>query len=45
MKYDIRVDGKTVESYDKFMIAYKRKNTLQKENKDKTVILVKDYGG
>ena len=44
IKYDIRSNGKTVETYDKFPIAVKRKNFLKKENPENNYTVVVDYG-
>lgn len=45
VRYDIRESGKTVESYDKYPIAVKRKNALQRDNLEKKYTVVADYGG
>ena len=44
MKYDIRVEGKTIKSFSNLDAAIVWKDGYQSMNPDKTVIVVKDYG-
>ncbi|MGR8809996.1 hypothetical protein [Leuconostoc citreum] len=44
MKYDIRVEGKTIKSFSNLDAANLWKVGYQSMHPDKTVVLVKDYG-
>lgn len=44
MKYDIRVEGKTIKSFSDLDTANVWKDGYQSMNPNKTVIVVKDYG-
>lgn len=44
MKYDIRVEGRTIKSFSNLDAANLWKDGYQSMNPDKTVTVVKDYG-
>lgn len=44
MKFDIRVEGRTIKSFSNLYAANVWRYGYQSMNPDKTVIVVKDYG-